>query len=228
MLFRMAIAVPLKSANTHTMNEISFQTIEAEKANLSDLLFKASSDGILILNEENEIIKVNPNVLSLFSYTESELLHQPFELLFAGKKKEALLPLPEDFFFNTDASEGNRTQIVLAKKKNGDDIVIELTSLFFEEEGKKRILVLFSDHQKYSMNELIKRFASMASHEMKTPLTSILSSTFLLEKYITAQSEFEKQRKHVEMIKLSAQQLNSIINDFLSHVKEDDHRIKQD
>lgn len=207
------------------MNEISLQSIEAESTDLSNILFEASSDGIIILNEQKEIIKVNPNVLALFNYSEKELLYQPFATLFSSAKNDSVLPLPDDLFMDTYSSEGKRTQTVLAKKKNGEDIVIAMTSLSFEEDGKKRILLLFSDHQHYSMNELIKRFASISSHEMKTPLTSILTSTYLLEKYIDVQSEVDKQKKHIEMIKLSAQQLNSIITDFLAKLNADEYRV---
>lgn len=220
----MAITVPLIPAKTHAMNEISLQSIEAESTDLSTILFEASSDGIIILNEQKEIIKVNPNALALFNYSENELLNQPFAALFSNAKNDSILPLPDDLFMGSNSSEEKRTQTVLAKKKNGEDLVVAMTSLSFEEDGTKRILLLFSDHQNYSMNELINRYASITSHEMKTPLTSILTSTYLLEKYIEAQSEVDKQKKHVEMIKLSAQQLNSIITDFLAKLNTEEDR----
>jgi len=44
------------------------------------------------------------------------------------------------------------------------------------------------------LNELKSRFVTTASHEFRTPLSTILSSIFLLEKYNTT-NEIEKKRK---------------------------------
>ena len=55
----------------------------------------------------------------------------------------------------------------------------------------------------------------MASHEFRTPLSTILSSASLIEKYTQPGTE-EKRRKHVGKIKSSINNLNDILNDFLS------------
>jgi signal transduction histidine kinase len=65
------------------------------------------------------------------------------------------------------------------------------------------------------LNELKTRFVSMASHEFRTPLSTILSSVTLLSKY---QSPVDKERhtKHTNRIRSSIRNLTSILNDFLS------------
>lgn len=65
------------------------------------------------------------------------------------------------------------------------------------------------------LNEMKSRFVSMASHEFRTPLSAVLSSTSLIEKYIEL-SDGEKQRKHLERIKSSVKNMTNILNDFLS------------
>jgi signal transduction histidine kinase len=65
------------------------------------------------------------------------------------------------------------------------------------------------------LSELKSRFVSMASHEFKTPLTSILSSASLLERY-TETAEQAKRIRHIDRIKSSVQNLTNILNDFLS------------
>ena len=55
----------------------------------------------------------------------------------------------------------------------------------------------------------------MASHEFRTPLSSILSSASLIEKYGQGQQQ-DNRVKHIIKIKRNVQNLNLILNDFLS------------
>ncbi len=65
------------------------------------------------------------------------------------------------------------------------------------------------------LNTLKSRFVSMASHEFKTPLASILSSAALIARYENADQSADRNR-HVERIKSSVTHLNNILTDFLS------------
>ncbi len=74
------------------------------------------------------------------------------------------------------------------------------------------------------LNELKSRFLSMASHEFKTPLSTILSSASLIRKY--AQDEqIHKREKHLDRIKSSVDHLDAILNDFLSLSKLEEKKV---
>lgn len=66
------------------------------------------------------------------------------------------------------------------------------------------------------LSELKSRFVSMASHEFRTPLSTILSSLSLIEKYDSIADSSEKKAKHYDRIKGNVRNLTSILNDFLS------------
>ena len=72
--------------------------------------------------------------------------------------------------------------------------------------------------QEKIISEMKSAFVSMASHEFRTPLTSILSSSILIEKYNDLR-ESTKIGRHVERIKSSVNQLTNILEDFLSMEK---------
>lgn len=74
------------------------------------------------------------------------------------------------------------------------------------------------------LNELKSAFVSMASHEFRTPLSTILSSTSLLAKYKLTEEQ-PKRDKHVQRIKSSVINLNNILNEFLSLGKIEDGKI---
>lgn len=71
------------------------------------------------------------------------------------------------------------------------------------------------------LNEMKSRFVSMASHEFRTPLSTILSSAALIAKYNTTELDSNRQ-KHIERIKSNVNNLNMILQDFLSLEKLDE------
>ncbi|HEY0273913.1 MAG TPA: PAS domain-containing sensor histidine kinase [Chitinophaga sp.] len=65
------------------------------------------------------------------------------------------------------------------------------------------------------LNELKSRFVSIASHEFRTPLSTVLSSAYLISKY-EKQEEQPQRQKHLQRIISSVNMLTDILNDFLS------------
>lgn len=74
------------------------------------------------------------------------------------------------------------------------------------------------------LGDLKSAFVSMASHEFRTPLSTILSSASLLAKYNLTEEQ-PKRDKHVQRIKSSVINLNNILNEFLSLGKIEDGKI---
>ncbi len=74
------------------------------------------------------------------------------------------------------------------------------------------------------LNDLKSRFVSMASHEFRTPLATILSSLSLAKQYGQL-GENEKQEKHLQRIKTSVNNLTDIISDVLSISKLEEGKL---
>ena len=75
------------------------------------------------------------------------------------------------------------------------------------------------------LNELKSRFVSMASHEFRTPLSTILSSASLISKY-TLTDQQENRTKHIGRIKSAVDNLTGILNDFLSLSKIEEGKVE--
>src|SRR3989337_1999566 len=75
------------------------------------------------------------------------------------------------------------------------------------------------------LNVLKPQFVTMASHKFRTPLSTILSSVFLLENYTDADYELEKTAFFAK-IKRSVHNLTSLLNDYLSLGKLEEGKLK--
>lgn len=80
---------------------------------------------------------------------------------------------------------------------------------------KSQIEVKKALEKERELNELKSRFVSMASHEFRTPLSTILTSASLIARYTEPGTE-EKREKHINRIKSAVGNLTGILNDFLS------------
>lgn len=88
-----------------------------------------------------------------------------------------------------------------------------------EEEARKALV------RERELNELKSKFVSIASHEFRTPLSTVLSSASLIEQYFQ-RNEGDKVHKHVQRIKSSVNHLTSILNDLLSLGKLEEGKIE--
>ncbi|MCO5231317.1 MAG: PAS domain-containing sensor histidine kinase [Chitinophagales bacterium] len=75
------------------------------------------------------------------------------------------------------------------------------------------------------LGELKSRFLSMASHEFRTPLSTILSSVGLIKRYIENE-QVQNCERHIERIRTSVEHLNAVLEDFLSLGKIEEGQIK--
>lgn len=81
------------------------------------------------------------------------------------------------------------------------------------ETAKEHVSALFEKERE--LNQLKTRFVSMASHEFRTPLSSIQLSASLINKYVEKQDAGSVE-KHTLKIKNAINNLTTILNDFLS------------
>lgn len=91
------------------------------------------------------------------------------------------------------------------------------------EKSKKEVTEALEKEKE--LGDLKSGFVTMASHEFRTPLSTILSSAFLLSKYNGPDDE-DKREKHINRIKDAVNDMKSILEDFLSLGKLEDGLVK--
>jgi PAS domain S-box-containing protein len=88
-----------------------------------------------------------------------------------------------------------------------------------EEETRKALEAVIE------LSKLKSDFVTLASHEFRTPLTTILSSAFLVENYALGKNR-EKVRKHLVKIRSSVSALTAILDEFMSVTKIDEGNVQ--
>jgi PAS domain S-box-containing protein len=235
----------------------------------NDPLFLYATEGILVVDDKGEIIRMNPSAEKLFGYDKDEIL---------GKKVEILIP--QRYTENHTAQRGGYNHKprrmgenldLMAIKKDGVEFPVEISLSPFKTNEGNFVIAFISDitarkdnekqQREYSaelkkqvrnrtlileeaieelertktdlhkslekereLNELKSRFLSMASHEFRTPLTTMLSSLSLITRY-GENKDLESQTKHVNKVKSSINNLTEILNDFLSLAKLEEGKI---
>lgn len=106
------------------------------------------------------------------------------------------------------------TQLNMELERKVDDRTRMLKETLAELEKSKEELSEALEVEK-QLSDLKSRFVSMASHEFRTPLSTILSSAYLIEQYIESGTT-EKAPKHLKRIKGAVAGLKGILEDFLS------------
>ncbi|WKK66205.1 PAS domain-containing sensor histidine kinase [Lutimonas zeaxanthinifaciens] len=95
---------------------------------------------------------------------------------------------------------------------------LELSNRKLKEEIKERVFAeqraKLAFEKEKELNILQTKFISLASHEFKTPLSGIMTSASLIQKYNEVQSN-PRIAKHTNTIKSLVGQLNNILDDFL-------------
>jgi PAS domain S-box-containing protein len=94
-----------------------------------------------------------------------------------------------------------------------EQVLIVENNITQEKRAEREIYATLNKEKQ--LNELKTNFVSMASHEFRTPLSSILSSAALVGKYTESEQQ-ENRIKHLNKIRKNVQNLTMILNDFLS------------
>ncbi|GAB4123434.1 MAG: hypothetical protein OHK0045_16230 [Raineya sp.] len=249
-------------------------------------VFEFASIGIILANQQGQILLANPFAEKLFGYDEHELNGKTIEELIPQDRRAKHTQHRETYnekprirsmgsgydlqglrkdgstfdvevslgYFRTtenmyimsfvyDVSKQKQNEKELIEQKNAiEQYSAEIKALNenLEEQIKNRTTALLEtlQHLENSKKELEKalskerelgelksRFVSMASHEFRTPLSTVLSSVQLIAKYTQTEDQ-EKREKHIKRITDSVNHLNDILEEFLSVGKLEEGKIK--
>ena len=113
----------------------------------------------------------------------------------------------------------------ITERKLAEEKILELNADLENKITERTLELTQSLEREQAMNSMKSRFVSMASHEFRTPLSTIMSSIALVDTY-KSDDQIEKREKHIERIKSSVRNLTGILNDFLSLEKLEQGKVE--
>lgn len=209
---------------------------------------------IVVTDEKGIITHFNPMAEEKLGYKAEELIHKHTPALFHDPEETKKRAVQFSSELEEDIEPGLDVYTAKARrnlpnenewihiKKDGTQFPVRLSvtairdinntitgyigiSLDISDEKKMQEWLIENLHREQELNKLKSSFVSMASHEFRTPLSGILSSANLLAKYTTTEQQNQRDR-HIRQIISSANNLNSILNEFLSLGKMEEGKIK--
>ncbi len=104
-----------------------------------------------------------------------------------------------------------------------NEIIIVIKNI--TQQKKTELNLYRSIEKERELSDMKSKFVTMASHEFRTPLSTILSSVFLLESYMGTDLENNKAN-HLGKIRKSVNNLTALLNDFIQLGKLEEGRVK--
>ena len=207
--------------------------IHSKIDNRFEALFNSASMAIIVVDSKGVINMANPFANTLFAYTEETMVGQMLEQLIPQRHHAKHVGHRDGYIDKPNARSMGVGMTLSAIKKDGTEFPVEISLGHFKTEEDRYAIAFIADITKRKINEekiiaqqlemekekevndLKSRFVSMASHEFRTPLSTVLSSVSLLSKYTTTEDQ-SKRDKHIDRIKSSVKTLTDILNEFLS------------
>ncbi|WP_160714081.1 sensor histidine kinase [Chitinophaga solisilvae] len=140
----------------------------------------------------------------------------------------ARLNLPNEYEWTYIRKDGSRFPVSLTVSAIRDGKIITgyiAIGLDISARKKSETELRIALDKERELNILKSRFVSIASHEFRTPLSTVLSSTYLLSKYETT-ADHPKRQVHIQRITNAVNMLTDILNDFLSLGKIEEGKIQ--
>jgi len=274
------------------MNKENKQSISSFNEDVFSVIFRASVEGILAVDNSGTILLANPSSYGLFGYEDPTLVGMKVEDLIPTKAKKNHVKHRKGYSKNPEPRRMGHGRDLMALRKDGSEFPVEISLNHTKYNDQNLIIAFIIDitqrkksgeallrseekllkyaselenrvqertrklaesteklatsnnalkeevnvrknaeseakkalEKERELSELKSRFVSMASHEFRTPLSTILSSAALIARYNEQETE-EKRLKHVDRIKSNVNDLTGILNDFLSLAKLEEGKI---
>ncbi len=194
--------------NTRILISETLEKLKIEKERINYIINNVN-EGLIVLNSDKNIIMINNFVLNLLNLEKDEILNKSYKYL--------MFPLKfEEYINSLDNTSSNVNNLSFEEQLSNNKIYefnfIKTTS--YLNGSSPLIIIVINDITK--LKEVIKtkkEFFQNSSHELKSPLTSIIAYSEMIDnKLLTSPEEIENAN---ESILKNAKRMKELISNML-------------
>lgn len=184
----------------------------------------ATPEPLLITNEIGEIYYVNPAWEKFTGFKFKEVEGKTADIFSDSEQTGRLNKLIRK---KLALGKSFVTEEVVGYKKNGEEF-IEHATFFAVKKGKRNVFFVQVFHditQKKSLEKHRKEFFSLASHELKTPITTLKLIIDAIKKKGANDKDYLTK---IEILDTEVDRLNELVNQMLDVSRADSNKLKLD
>ena len=188
--------------------------IERQKKQIETILLHMT-DGVIAFNIDGRIIHINPAAKNLLKL---DTVEDTFEKVF--KKIKLDINMEKLIYLNNWTSSEHRLVV--------DDKYINLFFVPYQDENDRTagVIVVIQDITEHvKLDNMRKEFVADVSHELKTPITSIMGYADTL---LEGEYDKEMQNKFLGVISSEARRMARLVTDLLTLSKYDNKKIEME
>ncbi len=185
------------------INKISEQHKEMES------IISCMSEGLLVINLEEKVVRINKTAANIFEVTPDQAEGKDIHSVI--RQADFLRFISENI---SDKITGER-EVILHGTKNRY-LQAKAAPMLDHEDNTTGIVIVINDITRLKqLEEIRKDFVANVSHELKTPLTSIIGSIETLKENGMENKNKDRVENFINMILKNSYRLDSIVEDLL-------------
>lgn len=172
-------------AEASRIEEVAKAAAYHESQTIFKTIFESSRLGNKIINSDLTIIDANMALVTLLGFSEKDEVTGKKIIDYAPPERRSdWKTLQEKLWLNATPSFSLETCLT---KSDGDIIWCKVTSILFSDKGETLGYTIIEDvTEQHNLTIQKEQFISVASHELKTPITSLKAITQVMNKQMTA------------------------------------------
>lgn len=210
----------------------------AEYSQELESIIDSMLDGLVLVDEHQRILLVNPSIQTIFGYKQQELIGQPISMLVPERFRSNQEAAMDRLIYSDDKAIAQRISTAKGLHADGHEFNIDASIATFTSGSSKKLLAIVRDiteqlqaqEEILSLNRTLEsrveertkelslanqeksELLGIAAHDLKNPLAGIYSSAQILERYF---GQDEQSTRFIKMILSASEQMLSIITNLL-------------
>jgi PAS domain S-box-containing protein len=204
----------LKSNHSH-VDRTEFQNSQTRFSTI----FEYSRLGNKVITADLKIVQVNPAMAALLGYTAKEEIIGTRILDYSPKENHHHWKMLQEQLWEKSTPSFSLETVLI--KKDGSLIWCQVTSILFPDQEENLGYTIIEDiTEKHELRLQKDEFIGIATHELKTPITSLKAALQLMNRMIKKESAIpEKIAKLGFEAQLYTSKLTHLVEDFLNIAK---------